>query len=163
MIERFRQLLAGLAQLDDSPNRLAFAFGLGVFLSFSPFLGLQILIALACAQLLKLSRIAIILGLCTNLPWIVPAYYLLVTEGGARLLGLEPPSGLADDLSRVFAETGFGFAALGRTYTLLRPLLWPFTVGSIVGGLMLGFIANRLALVALRAAGRPEPRVPGQA
>ncbi len=160
MMARLRRLVAGLAFLDEPPERLALAFGLGVFLSFSPFLGLQILIGFGCAQLLGLRRIAVLAGLCTNLPWVLPAYYLLATEAGAWLLGLEPPSRLADDLQRVFAGSGFGFAALSRTFALLRPLLWPFTVGSIVGGLILGFIANRLALVVLRTTRRRGP-VPG--
>ena len=157
------RLVAGLARLPDTPERIALAFGIGVFLSFSPFLGLQILIGLAFAQFLRLSRVAVVAGLCINLPWVVPAYYLLATEVGARLLGLDPPSGLADDLRRVFAEAGFGFAAMTRTFALLRPMVWPFAIGSIAGGLVLGFIAHRLVLVLLRALRREEPPNPVQA
>src|SRR5688572_9513272 len=59
--------LARLAESRDTPRRTAAAFALGVFLSFSPFLGLQIVTGLTLAIALRLSRVATLVGLCVNL------------------------------------------------------------------------------------------------
>jgi uncharacterized protein len=153
MRDKLSQLTAWLCRLPDTPERTATAFAVGVCLGFSPFLGLQTLFGIAVACLLRLSRVAVLLGTWVNLPWIVPLYYALVTELGSRLLGVEPPSRLGAEL-RAVAHAGFGFAALGQLVSLFRPLLWPFVVGSTLGGLLLGVIAHRVMLVLLRSARR---------
>ena len=152
--DKLSQLTAWLCRLPDSPERTAAAFAIGVFVGFSPFIGLQTLIGIGVAYLLRLSRVAVILGTWVNLPWIVPLYYALVTELGSRLLGVEPPSRLGAELRAAVTHAGFGLAAIGQLVSLFRPLLWPFVVGSTLGGVLLGVIAHRVMLVLLRAAQR---------
>ena len=119
-----------LSRLPDTPERTALAFGLGVFLGFSPFLGLQTLAWHRHCLSTRLSRVAVILGTWVNLPWVVPVYYVLATELGARLLGVEPPSRLGADLRDMVARAGFGSSALGELLTIFRPMLWPFVRGN---------------------------------
>jgi hypothetical protein len=68
--EDARQWLDRLLHLHDTPRRMAAAFALGVFFSFSPLIGLQIVLSLTLAFLLKLNRVAVFLGLNANLPWL---------------------------------------------------------------------------------------------
>lgn len=151
MRDKLSRLIGWLCRLPDTPERTALAFAVGVSLGFSPFLGFQTLLGIAVAYLLRLSRVAVILGTWVNLPWIVPLYYALVTELGSRLLGVEPPSRLGAELRAAVTHAGFGLAAIGQLVTLFRPLLWPFVVGSTLGGVLLGVIAHRVMLVLLRA------------
>ena len=80
----FRRLLA----LDDPPERTALAFSIGIFIAFSPFLGLHTILATALAFLFRFNKIAIYTGTFVNNPFltlipIIVASYAL----GAFLLG----------------------------------------------------------------------------
>jgi uncharacterized protein (DUF2062 family) len=154
------RLAAYLSRLPDTPERTALAFGIGAFLGFSPFLGFQTLVGLGVAYAMGLSRVAVVAGTWVNLPWIVPFYYVLATEVGARLLGLEPPSSLSADMKAVFTESGFGLGAFRQLFELLRPMVAPFTLGSTLGGLVIGLTSHRVILVLLRAQASGRGGVP---
>jgi uncharacterized protein (DUF2062 family) len=135
-----------LLHIHDSPQRTAGAYALGVFFGFSPFLGLHTTLALAFAFLLGLNRVAVLVGVYSNLPWFLPPYYTLVTVMGGRLLGRHVPKGLATRLENLFALS-FWHADFWRgLYHLLRPFFWPYTVGSLIGAAILAVVAYRLAL-----------------
>ena len=80
----FRRLLA----IDDPPERTALAFSIGVFIAFSPFLGLHTIAATLVAFLFRFNKIAIYAGTFLNNPFltlvpIIVASYAL----GAFVLG----------------------------------------------------------------------------
>jgi uncharacterized protein (DUF2062 family) len=156
MKHRLAQLRERLTRLPDTPHRVAAAFAFGVFLGFSPFLGFQVVLGLGLGTLLRLSRVAIFLGTWVNLPWITPLYYVLATELGARLLGTEPPSRLGEDIRALVSQASLSFGTLERSVTLLRPMVWPFVVGSTLGGFVLGIVAYSGMLVVLRSRTRSE-------
>src|SRR5438552_10972223 len=83
---RGRRWLEQLLHTHDTPQRTAAAFALGVFFGFSPLLGLHTLLGLVFAFALDLNRVAVLLGIYSNLPWILPAYYTLATVIGAAIL-----------------------------------------------------------------------------
>jgi len=68
MLRSFLRAIENLALLDEAPRRTAMALAIGVGLSFSPLLGLQILIGIGAAVAFRLSRIAVFVGLCANVP-----------------------------------------------------------------------------------------------
>ena len=74
-----RRWLNTLLHIQDTPERTAAAFALGVFLGFSPFLGFHTLLGIALGFLLNLNRVAVLLGVYSNLPWIVAPYYAFAT------------------------------------------------------------------------------------
>jgi uncharacterized protein (DUF2062 family) len=78
-----RRWLDQLLHTHDTPQRTAAAYALGVFFGFSPFLGLHTVLGLVFAFALNLNRVAVLLGVYSNLPWILPAYYTLTTVLGA--------------------------------------------------------------------------------
>src|SRR4029453_5623583 len=87
----FRRLLA----IDDPPERTALAFSIGVFIAFSPFLGLHTIMATFIAFVFKFNKIAIYTGTFLNNPPltlvpIIVAFYAV----GAFFLGepLEIPA-----------------------------------------------------------------------
>jgi uncharacterized protein (DUF2062 family) len=71
-----RKWLDTLLHIADTPERTAAAFALGVFFGFSPFLGLHTLLGILFAFLLNLNRVAVLLGVYSNLPWIIAPYYV---------------------------------------------------------------------------------------
>src|SRR4026209_2808995 len=62
----FRRLLA----IDDPPERTALAFSIGVFIAFSPFLGLHTIMATLLAFLFRFNKIAIYTGTFVNNPFL---------------------------------------------------------------------------------------------
>src|SRR5919107_1947223 len=95
---RLRGWLEQLLHTHDTPARTAFAYALGVFFGFSPFLGLHTILGLAFAFALNLNRVAVLLGVYSNLPWILVPYYSLVTWVGAALLRTQLPPDVVDRL-----------------------------------------------------------------
>src|SRR5258706_7718516 len=80
----FRRLLA----LDDPPERTALAFSIGVFIAFSPFLGLHTVAATLIAFLFRFNKIAIYTGTFINNPFLTVVPIIVVSYAiGAFLLG----------------------------------------------------------------------------
>jgi hypothetical protein len=138
--------LDALLHIHDSPQRTAAAFALGVFFGFSPFLGLHTILAIACAFVFSLNRVAVLVGVYSNLPWILAPYYATTTLGGAELLGTRLPPEFRQRLYTLFELSLWQGDFWRQLITLLRPLLWPYTVGSLVGAVILAAVAYRVAL-----------------
>jgi len=139
-----RRWLDQLLHTHDTPERTAAAYALGVFFGFSPFLGLHTILGLAFAFALNLNRVAVLLGIYSNLPWILPAYYTLTTVAGAAILRVQVPPGVLRDLSTALREASWtDFRILAGT---LAPLAWAYLLGSTIGAVILAVIAYRAAL-----------------
>ena len=65
---------------------------------------------------------------------------------GARITGHKLPPNLRSQLGAMFELTVFGSEFWHRLITILKPLLWPYAVGSTFGALFLGAFAYPLAL-----------------
>jgi uncharacterized protein (DUF2062 family) len=148
-VPRVRRWLEQLLHTHDTPQRTAAAFALGVFFGFSPFLGLHTLLGLAFAFLFNLNRVAVVLGVYSNLPWILPAYYTLATVAGAAILRADVPPGVIEDLT--VAVTAASWTEFRRVAGTLAPLVWAYVLGSTIGALALAAIAYRLALSSILA------------
>ena len=146
---RIRSWLEQLLHIHDTPHRTAAAYALGVFLAFSPMLGLHTVLGLALAFLLRLNRVAVVLGVYTNLPWLVPAYYTIVTIAGAAVLRVEIPPGAVDRAMDAVSAAPWGH--LTGLAQALAPLLWAFVLGSTVGALLLAAVAYRVSLAMILA------------
>jgi len=149
-----RKWLEKLLHIHDSPRRTAFAYALGVFWGFSPFLGLHTILGLACAFLFNLNRVAVILGAYTNLPWVMAPYYTVTTMAAARVLGVGMPPDFSGQLSRLFEQSIFGAAFWTDLARLLSPLLWPFVLGSLAGSAVLAILSYVMARPAIEAGRR---------
>ena len=81
----FRRLLA----LDDPPERTALAFSIGVFIAFSPFLGLHTILATLVAFLFRFNKIAIYSGTFINNPFFTLVPIIIASYAiGALVLGM---------------------------------------------------------------------------
>ena len=142
-----RRWLDALLHIDDSPERTAAAFALGVFFGFSPFLGFHTILGIVFAFLLNLNRVAVLLGVYSNLPWVIAPYYFFTTRFvGAPLTQHRIPPGFQSQLAALFDLSLFHSDFWYQLGILLRPLLWPYTVGSTMGALVLAALAYPLAL-----------------
>jgi uncharacterized protein len=146
---RIRRWLEQLLHTHDTPHRTALAFGLGVFLGFSPFLGLHAILGLVLAFLFRLNRVAVIIGVYSNLPWILPAYYTVSTIAGAKLLGIDiEPSALKEAIQ---AFETVSWRHLGSLAHALAPFVWAYAVGSTIGAILLALVAYRVSVTVILA------------
>ena len=141
-----RRWLDTLLHVADTPERTAAAFAMGVFFGFSPFLGFHTLLAIIVAFLFNLNRVAALLGVYSNLPWIIAPYYAIVTMIGAKIIGQAPPDSLKTELAGLFELSVFHGKFWHQLITILKPWLWPYTVGSLLGALVMAAVAYPLAL-----------------
>ncbi len=142
-----RRWLGALLHIEDSPERTAAAFALGVFFGFSPFLGFHTLLAVAFAFLLNFNRVAVLLGVYSNLPWIVAPYYAFTTMFvGAPLTGHHMPPGFREAVMALFEDSIFHREFWHHLLVLFRPFVVPYTVGSLIGAVALSGLAYPIAL-----------------
>ncbi len=136
-----RKWMEALLHIHDTPERTAAAFALGVFFGFSPFLGFHTVLALAVAFVFNLNRVAVLIGVYSNLPWIIAAYYGVATAAGAWLLGTALPSGFAERVAQIFSLSLFHVEFWRQMAHDMRPLFWPYFVGSLAGAVALSLPA----------------------
>jgi len=130
MTGRFRRTLEAILKIDDTPHRTALAFGIGLWIAFSPLLGLHTVMALAIAFGFRLSRAAMLAGAYTNNPWTIAPLYFAGTTLGCLILGV-PTEGL-DNIDWSARPL------YGEVVSTFRPYLWPYVVGNTVLGALCG-------------------------
>jgi uncharacterized protein (DUF2062 family) len=145
--------LAKLLHLKDPPRRTALAFAIGVFIAFSPFLGLHTPLAIIVAFAFNLNRVAVLTGAWINF-WALPPCYAFGTLVGCMLLGVDVRSLDAIDWDQADSSV---WAALASTFSgdwrdvlasfgsTLRALFWPIMVGNTLLGFAMGVLAYALA------------------
>ena len=146
---RLRHWLDQLLHTHDTPERTAAAFALGVFFGFSPFLGLHTVLGLVFAFALNLNRVAVLIGVYANLPWILPAYYSLATMAGAAILRVPLKPQLLRELTSALVE--FSWADVRHFAHALTPLIWSYALGSTLGAILLALVAYRVSLTMIVA------------
>ena len=149
--------MESLLHIHDTPQRTAAAFGLGVTIGFSPFLGLHSVIGLALAFLFNLNRVAVLGGLWLNLPWFVAPHYTAATALGAWLTHTPMPPHFLSKLEATWTQPTWAgrMQAVGQ---LLRPLVVPYAIGSTLASVPLGLIAYRSSALILTPCRSSTPR-----
>lgn len=146
-----RATLRRLLAIDDPPERTALAFSIGVFIAFSPFLGIHTIMATALAFIFRFNKIAIYTGTFINNPIftlvpIILASYAVGAFFMGRPLGL-PAEGLAL-LREPHLLTGDYWR---RLFAQSREVLIPFTVGGLILSVVCSLVSYPLTLRMLRA------------
>ncbi|NGZ08093.1 MAG: DUF2062 domain-containing protein [Nitrospira sp. LK70] len=121
----FRTLLRQVLHLQESPQRTALAFALGVFIAFSPAYGLHTAMVVLCTWLFGLNFLALFTGAFINNPWTIIPILGATYWTGALLLGRgDVPNFDWQDLS---------FSGI---YQQVLPYAAPFMLGGLVLSLL---------------------------
>ena len=117
----FRALLRQILHLQESPQRTALAFALGVFIAFSPAYGLHMVLVVLCTWLFGLNFLALLTGALVNNPWTIIPILGATYWTGALLLGrTDQPSFDWQDMS------------FSNIYQQVLPYAAPFVLGGFV-------------------------------
>src|SRR4051794_33866723 len=143
----FRRLLA----IDDPPERTALAFSIGVFIAFSPFLGLHTIMATVIAFAFRFNKVAIYTGTFINNPFLTLVPIIIASYAvGAFVLGHPlriPDEGLELLKNPHLLSTDY----YRRLFVEFWNIVWPFAVGGTVLSVVCSVLAYPLTLRALRA------------
>ena len=146
----FRANFRRLLTLDDPPERTALAFAIGVFIAFSPFLGLHTIMATLVAFIFRFNKIAIYSGTFINNPFLTLVPIIIASYAvGAFILGqpLRISSEGLDLLKEPHLLTGDYYRKLVREGS---EIVWPFTIGGTVLSVVCSLIAYPVTFWLLR-------------
>jgi uncharacterized protein (DUF2062 family) len=151
----FRRLLA----LDDPPERTALAFAVGVFIAFTPLLGLHTILATLLAFLFRFNKVAIYAGTFVNNPFLtlVPIIFLSYAVGAA-ILGrpVSLPAEGVELLRHPHILTTLYWRELSARFW---DLLLPFALGGTLLSVVCSLAAYPVTLKLLRANQRRKNRL----
>jgi uncharacterized protein (DUF2062 family) len=146
----FRQSLRRLLAIDDPPERTALAFSVGIFIAFSPLLGLHTILATFLAFVFRFNKVAIYTGTFVNNPFLTLVPIILASYAiGAIVLGR--PLRLPEEGMRLLKEphlltAGYWQALFSHAWDILLP----FSIGGTVLSVVCSLAAYPLTLRLLR-------------
>jgi len=145
-LSRLRDLIKQVLHIEDTPEKTALAYSIGVFLGFSPFLGFHTLGGIALAFLFNLNRVAVLLGAWMNLPWWIIPYYTVATWVGMQVIGFHFDLSVFAGILQLGMDKGFFHSDFWSRLTSQSGLLLSFAVGSLMLAALLSLIAYPLSL-----------------
>ena len=132
-VRQVKLMAVRFVRLRGMPDEIAKGVALGIFVGMTPTFGVQMVIAIFFAYLLKENRLAAILGVWVTNPVTAPVIYAIEYEMGRILLGM-PRARLPQEF------TWEAYRNLG--WDILAPL-W---LGGCIAGLILGALAYYVTL-----------------
>ena len=147
--------LGAVLRLDDPPWRVALALAVGVFISCTPFYGLQTLLSLAVATIFRLNRAVTITGAWLNLPWFAPIVYGFALRIGALVLPDLHGADVAEIAGLLQAAPALSMADM---LDLFRTVSLALLIGTAAVGIVAGAFTYITAFVLLRR--RRHSRMP---
>lgn len=148
---RLRPVLRWVLKLQSSPRAIAGGLGVGMFIAFTPTVGIQIILAIIAATLCNVNRPAAIAPVwITNPVTVAPVYTFNYWLGTFFWPG--PP---LSEVETLFVNLGAALANLSfwdmkdAALAMLQigmEILIPLCIGSVVVGIVLGIITYILSL-----------------
>jgi len=153
---RWRQLAKWLFRLRGSPRAIALGVAIGVFVAFTPSIGLQTVIALVLATLLNANRPAAMALVWITNPLTIPPCFVLTYCVGSLFWPGPSSATVAHVIRDAVATVGrHDFWEIYDQFTVFlgicRDLLIPLLAGGVVVGAVLGGVAYILTLGTIQA------------
>ncbi len=147
----FRATIRRLLAIDDPPERTALAFSIGVFIAFSPFLGLHTIMATALAFIFRFNKVAIYTGTFINNPFLTLVPIIIASYAvGALVLGR--PLGLPEEGLALLKEPHLLTADYWRElWRHAWDIVLPFSIGGTALSVVCSLISYPVTLKLLRA------------
>ena len=168
MIRRFwitlRKFWRKVLRVEDTPHSIAMSVAVGVFIAWTPTIGLQMIITLAICWILRVNKIAgPLMAWLTNPLTIVPIFYFNYVIGRWVLPGKGLEGDAYDRISEAFAVlTKIGLwdyltfntqklsPAMDAFWAIGEKILVPMIVGSLLLGAILGCLSYPFTLRSVR-------------
>lgn len=131
--ERFSQMLVRIRQLEGNPHYIALGMAVGVFVSITPIIPLQTIVAVALAYLVRGSKSAAALGTWLSNPLTIPLVYYANYKLGCMILGYQKTLDVVS------------FDSFSQLMELGLDVTWAMIAGGICIGAILGVVTYFVA------------------
>lgn len=149
--ERFGQMLVRMRQLEGNPHTIALGTAVGVFISITPIIPLQTVVAVALAFLVRGSKSAAALGTWLSNPLTIPVVYYADYKLGCIVLGCKK------------TLDSIAFDSFAQLMELGLEVTWAMIIGSLVIGsiaaIVAYFVTLRIFISIRRRPQSPSPPV----
>lgn len=143
-----------LMHLHASPHEIALGCALGAFVSITPLLGVQTLLAVVLCLVLRGNVPAAVIGTFVGNPLSWPFIWVSTYIMGLQMVGLEgsfDPAAVQRNIELLWsALLDPSPRLLDATASLFWPLLWPMLAGSVPIGLLTAAIVYYISRNAVR-------------
>lgn len=121
-----------LVRLPDSSYRIAAGLACGAAISFTPFIGLHVILAMVLAFAMRANVVAAVIGTIVGNPWTIPLILVLTYRMGAWAMGLDTHVGITDlfDVEVFFLNP----------WQALKPVLPPMIIGGVPLGVLVWWL-----------------------
>jgi len=158
----FRAAVRRLLAIDDPPERTALAFSIGVFIAFSPFLGLHTITATVIAFAFRFNKIAIYTGTFVNNPFLTLVPIILASYAVGALVMGRPLALPADSMELLKNPHLLTTEWWGKLFKSSGEVLIPYVIGGMVLSVICSLVAYPLTLHLLRTKQRIKERIEKQ-
>jgi len=148
-----------LKRLPDSPHKIALGFACGIFVCFTPFFGLHVLLAALLALVIRGNVLAALIGTLFGNPFTFPVIGTICYRFGHFLLGLGREDPRTETLRSAFGRAATEFRQNIENMLESRPVSWDGVNDLIqltlmpyfVGGAFIGVVFSALIYVVARS------------
>jgi len=147
-----RYVMLRLQRLQATPHRIALGAAAGVFAIFTPFLGIQLLMAGVISWVLGGSILASFLASFAGNPLTYPLIWFSTYNLGSALLGAKTSMRIVDLQSKAATLWDSVIALSPEAIGSALESLWPLFKPMVIGSLPLGGFAALATYMALRKA-----------
>lgn len=150
LLKLYIKTLARLGEIRDTPENIAKGFATGVAISFTPFVGFHLLIALSIGKIFNQNGVAATLGTIAGNPWTFPLIWYLTFNCGKIMLEY-PTAEIPENFSIFFKEIFHMVIMLDFKgfFDDIWPVFYPMLIGCIpfyIGMWWLSYITLRNVL-----------------
>ncbi len=127
VMERIR----GIFKLDESPHQLAVAFAAGIFIAFTPTIGLHTVTCLLVAWLFRLNKLVVFSAAFVMNPWTIVPLYGFCLWLGMKITGA----------GSAIPAIAWNELTFRNAFFVLKPYLWPFVAGTLLAGILAALVS----------------------
>lgn len=153
-----RYVFLRIMRLQASPYQIAMGVALGAAISFTPFLGFHIILALALSWIFRANKISALLGTLVGTPWTLPFMFFLSYKTGLLMAEFFhywfPQIPLSSDF---LGTTAFNFKDL---YNHPAAFFFPMLTGSFLLGIGFGGCVFLLTFMGIKVYRNHQRKTP---
>lgn len=147
-----------LNRLPDPPHRIARGIFAGIFVSFTPFFGVHLIIAALLARILRGNVLASLFATLVGNPLTFPLIAIVAIKLGHWMLGqqfdADHAEGLLDIFAQAFIDTRHNLIAIftrepthwSGMSEFFTDIFLPYLLGGLVPGILAGLVGYYIAL-----------------
>ena len=147
-----RFIIYRVMHVDDTPHRIALSLAIAIFVTWTPTIGFQMVLAFALAALLGANKFVGVPFVWISNPFtFVPIFLPNYLLGSILLGGQYSSSRFLDAISQASQFQGGWWDRVQAWWQAIWPIFLPLTLGSLIIGGILGLITYFVSFYGIRA------------